>query len=255
MIFDKTNFNEIIILWIGLACIIFIVLGFIKAPYGKHDQKGWGIRIPSRVAWIGMEMPSWLLMGFFALISIQSEIKIISLIFSALWIFHYFHRSFIWPFRAKIAHKKMPLSIAFLAGGFNIINTTVNAEWIFFLRDTYPISWIYSPQFILGIIIFITGLLINITSDNILFNLRKDNNKEYSLPNKGLFQWVSCPNYLGEILEWAGWALMTFSIAGFSFFIWSIANLIPRAISTHKWYKDRFNDYPENRKAIIPYIL
>ena len=80
MIFDKTNFNEIIFLWIGLACIIFIVLNFIKAPYGKHDQKGWGIRIPSRIAWIGMEMPSWLLMGLFALLSIQSEIKIITYI-------------------------------------------------------------------------------------------------------------------------------------------------------------------------------
>ena len=37
--------------------------------------------------------------------------------------------------------------------------------------------------------------------------------------------------------------------------VWVIANLFPRALSHHKWYKEKFSDYPKNRKAIIPGII
>ena len=85
------------------------------------------------------------------------------------------------------------------------------------LRDPYPLSWLYSIQFVGGMIIFFTGFIINISSDNILFKLRKDGKGEYSIPNGKLFNYISCPNYLGEILEWLGWAIMVLSFAGFSF--------------------------------------
>ena len=32
-------------------------------------------------------------------------------------------------------------------------------------------------------------------------------------------------------------------------------NLIPRAIYTHRWFHKNFEDYPAERKAIIPGIL
>ena len=96
---------------------------------------------------------------------------------------------------------------------------------------------------------------INISSDNILFKLRKGGEKEYTIPKKGLFRWVSCPNYLGEILEWMAFALMTWSLAGLSFMIWTMANLVPRAIKGHQWYHSKFDSYPKNRKAIFPYII
>jgi 3-oxo-5-alpha-steroid 4-dehydrogenase 1 len=48
---------------------------------------------------------------------------------------------------------------------------------------------------------------------------------------------------------------MTWSLAGFSFMIWTMANLVPRAIAGHKWYKRAFDNYPSNRKAIFPFIL
>ena len=97
--------------------------------------------------------------------------------------------------------------------------------------------------------------IINISSDNILFKLRKDGKGEYSIPNGKLFNYISCPNYLGEILEWFGWAIMVLSFAGFSFFVWTLANLIPRALSTHNWYNQNFQDYPKDRKALLPYLL
>ena len=33
-------------------------------------------------------------------------------------------------------------------------------------------------------------------------------------------------------------------------FFWTIFNLLPRAISHHKWYKEKFEDYPKEGKII-----
>ena len=92
-------------------------------------------------------------------------------------------------------------------------------------------------------------------SDYLIVGLRKKNGPGYHLPNKFLHKYISSPNYFGEIIEWIGWAVLTWSVSGLVFLIWTIANLFPRAIAHHKWYKEKFDDYPENRKAIIPGII
>ena len=71
----------------------------------------------------------------------------------------------------------------------------------------------------------------------------------------GLFNQISCPNFFGEVLEWFGFAIMTFNFGSLSFFIWTCCNLIPRGIAHHRWYNEHFKDYPTKRKAIIPYLL
>jgi len=48
---------------------------------------------------------------------------------------------------------------------------------------------------------------------------------------------------------------MTMSTAGLTFLIWTIANLLPRAMNHHKWYIENFENYPKDRKAIIPKLL
>ena len=62
-------------------------------------------------------------------------------------------------------------------------------------------------------------------------------------------------DYLGEILEWAGWALATWSFAGSAFAVFTLANLLPRALANHGWFKTQFADYPSSRRALIPYLL
>ena len=57
------------------------------------------------------------------------------------------------------------------------------------------------------------------------------------------------------MIEWIGWAILTWSLAGAAFAIYTIANLLPRALQHHRWYKSQFADYPADRKAIIPYLL
>ena len=40
-----------------------------------------------------------------------------------------------------------------------------------------------------------------------------------------------------------------------SFAIYTLANLLPRALSHHQWYLEKFDDYPKERKAFLPYLL
>lgn len=48
---------------------------------------------------------------------------------------------------------------------------------------------------------------------------------------------------------------MAWTLPGLIFVFFSIANLGPRAMATHKWYRQKFPNYPPNRKAIIPGVL
>ncbi len=32
-------------------------------------------------------------------------------------------------------------------------------------------------------------------------------------------------------------------------------NLVPRALQHHKYYIEKFPDYPKSRKAVIPFVL
>ena len=65
---------------------------------------------------------------------------------------------------------------------------------------------------------------------------------------------MSCPNYLGEILEWTGWAIASWSLAGAAFAVYTAANLAPRAFAHHAWYRQQFQDYPARRKALVPFV-
>jgi 3-oxo-5-alpha-steroid 4-dehydrogenase 1 len=140
---------------------------------------------------------------------------------------------------------------------FNSVNGYLHGRWYFTLGQEYSINWFFSPQFIIGLAIFIGGMAINLHSDHILRNLRKTGEKEteYKIPYGGVFRWVSCGNYFGEVTEWIGWAVLTWSLPGLVFALWVMANLVPRARSHHKWYHEKFPDYPPERKAIFPFLF
>ena len=59
----------------------------------------------------------------------------------------------------------------------------------------------------------------------------------------------------GEILQWFGFALASWSLAGLAFALYTAANLVPRALASHAWYRQQFQEYPESRKAVIPFLL
>ena len=246
-------FNGFIIFWILLGAITFIYLFFVSAPYGRHIRKGWGRNISARAGWVVMESPCVLIMLIYAFI-VKDDLDSLHIIFLSLWLLHYVHRSFIYPFVIDMTNPKMPISIAVSAFFFNIVNVNLQAFGIYYLTD-YSQDWMYSYIFFFGLFIFLIGMYINIKSDYLIVALRRDKGPGYHLPSKFMHKYISSPNYFGEIIEWLGWAILTWSISGAVFALWTIANLFPRALAHHKWYKEKFDDYPSNRKAIIPGII
>jgi 3-oxo-5-alpha-steroid 4-dehydrogenase 1 len=250
---ERSIFTLILLVYFVASLLVFISLFFVKAPYGRYFQKNWGMALPNHLGWMFMEAPSAVL--FVVLFYIGTVPKnTVLIVFFLLWEAHYFHRSFIYPFTLQNSRKKMPIVIMSLAILFNLGNTYVNGRFLFRFSDGYPESWILDPRFIIGIVIFVTGFVINRWADFKLKSLRKGGDAAYYIPRGGLFRWISCPNYFGEIIEWIGWALATWSIPGTIFAIWTFANLAPRAYSHHNWYKKEFLNYPKERKALIPGI-
>ena len=245
-------YNYSLIIIFASAVVVFLLLFFISAPYGKFSREGWGPAFRAKWAWMIMEFLSPALIVYFFLTAERKSLP--GIIFLILWLIHYIHRTFIYPFMQSGRDKSFPVVIVLMAMIFNILNGFVNGYGVFHLDD-YDISWLTSWQFITGLILFIAGFSINKTADKMLRNFRKISLKEYVVPKGWLFNYISSPHYFGEIVEWGGWALMTWSLPGLAFFIFTFANLFPRAIRAHAWYKSNFPDYPADRKAVVPFLV
>ena len=109
---------------------------------------------------------------------------------------------------------------------------------------------------LVGIIIFFAGMLINLQSDHIIRHLRRPGDTRHYIPQGGMYRYVTSANYLGELTEWVGYAILTWSLGGVAFVVWTFANLAPRAKSIHSRYISEFGDQYRslNRKYIIPYL-
>ncbi len=246
-------FNSLIIGWFVLAVVVFISLFFINAPYGRYMRKGWGATINNRLGWLLMESVSSIAFALCYAFGIFRFTPVM-VVFLLMWEAHYIHRAFIYPFSLHTPGKHMPLAVMFLAVFFNTANAYLNGRYLFTFSGGYETAWLTDPRFICGAAIFIAGFIINRSADNTLKRIRENGAKEYAVPLGPVYRWVSCPNYLGELMIWFGWALATWSLAGLSFAIWTAANLIPRARAHHRWYREHFADYPQERKALLPGI-
>ncbi len=234
------------------AGVTFAALVLISAPYGRHARSGWGPTIPARVAWIAMESPAVI---FFIAVYLQGAHRFdaVPLVLLGLWQLHYVNRTFVFPFRMRATGKRMPVLMPLLALVFNCVNAYINARWISHL-GAYDIDWGADPRFALGAVVFLAGWFINVQSDQILLSLRKPGESGYRIPRGGMYRWISCPNYFGEILEWTGWAIATWSLPGVAFAVYTFANLAPRAYQNHRWYREQFPDYPASRRPLVPFV-
>ncbi len=248
-----STYQLITYVWIGMAVLIFFLLLRVTAPYGRHTSSKWGPQIDNHFGWFFMEFPALLVM-IYVLIRNFSTHSIAIEIMIGLYCLHYFNRSFIFPFRIHTKGKKMPVLIMSSGIFFNLCNTFLLGYYFTNFAGNEN-SWLSDIRFITGLVVFFVGAWINWKADNILIHLRKPGETGYKIPTGWLFNQVSCPNLFGELIEWAGFAILCWNLPALTFFIWTAANLIPRAISHHKWYHNQFADYPKERKAVVPYLL
>ncbi len=238
---------------LGTAVVTFFVLMRVSAPYGRHARGGWGPGIPARIGWVVMESPSVLLFVPIFLAGEHAN-ELVPRILFGLWLFHYVYRTFVFPLRMRASGRRMPLVVMGLALVFQLLNSYLIARYVSHF-GRYGAAWLGDPRCAAGITLFLLGWAINYHSDGILLALRASGDVGYRLPSSGLFRWVSCPNYLGELVEWTGWALASWSLAGLAFAAFTAANLVPRARDHHRWYTRTFPDYPATRKALLPFVF
>ncbi len=245
-------------LWImtALAVVVFIVLQRVEAGYGMLLDRKWGPTVPNRAGWVLMEAPVFVLMAVLWLLS-PRRCETVPLVFLAFFQAHYFHRAFIFPLLMR-GRGRMPLSIILMGVTFNACNALMQGGWIFWVSppDAYPATWLLTPQFIAGAALFIFGMGVNLHSDRIIRRLRLPGDSGHYIPKGGMFRWVSSANYFGELVEWCGFAVMTWSWAGAVFALWTFANLAPRAEALRRRYATEFGkEFTSlNRKRIIPFI-
>lgn len=260
---DATSLHHVLLITYAVASVVvFLSLMFgPTAAYGRHDSQDrawwWGPGIPTRWSWIIMEAPSCL--GF-ALIFFLGDraLELAPLVLLLMWQAHYFHRSFIYPFVRRLKPgDSTPLLIPATGFATNIGIAFLNAAILSWsvLGPGYDTTWLTDPRFIAGLLIFIAGYRINRKADAMLAALRKPGETGYKIPRGWLYEKISCPNYFGEILIWVGWAVATWSLAGAVFVLWTVANLVPRALAHHGWYREKFAEYPTRRKAVIPGLV
>ena len=173
---------------------------------------------------------------------------------SALWLAHYAHRTLLWPWLIQKQSATVSSTMLIGAVAFNLVN---GIFWGWFMGGIadYAEQWLTDPRFLSGLALTIAGAALNVQADYRLRHLRNLNSGRRVLPRGGAFELVSCPNLSGEIIEWLGFALLTWSLPGLAFALWTIANLAPRAVWRRNWYRENFSDYPKQRPALFPGIL
>lgn len=251
---ERAFFDGLLAAWFVMAAVTFVSLCFVTAPYGRHARGGWGPEVPARAGWMIMELPAVVLPAvLFATGPRTAAPAAIAML--VLWEVHYVHRTFVHPVRMRMAGKTMPVSIPAMAFVTNLGIDYLNARWVFGLSPAYGAEWLTDPRFLAGTAVFAIGFVLNRHADHVLRNLRRPGETGYRIPRGGAYRWVSCPNYLGEIVQWSGWAVLTWSLPGLAFALWTAANLGPRAVAHHRWYRERFPDYPPERRALVPGVL
>ncbi|MFC1950789.1 DUF1295 domain-containing protein [Chloroflexota bacterium] len=250
---EQAVFNGLIAGWFVLAAVIFVALLFFVAPYGRHVRKGWGSTLRNTLGWVVMEAAAPIV--FAVCYVLGGNYSWTAAVFFVMWEVHYLHRSFIYPFTLRGGNaRRMPVSVAAMGLLFNGVNGYLNGRYLYTFSSGYANDWLRDPRFVIGAVIFILGYAINRRADLILRELRQSGETGYKVPSQWLYRWISCPNYLGEIMQWVGWAVATWSLAALAFAVWTAANLVPRARANHAWYHSTFDDYPAGRKALIPRV-
>lgn len=240
----------------AMAVVVFISLYFVKAGYGQFRTKQWGWSINNKVAWMLMEAPVFFVMLY---VWAQADAKwhVPELILFLLFELHYFQRSFVFPWLMK-GHSKMPIAIMLMGVTFNVINGLMQGGGLYWFPNpdfsegaSYLLRW----NAILGIAFFVAGWVINLHSDHVIRHLRQPGDTNHYLPQGGMYRYVTSANYLGELMEWVGFALAAATPVAWVFPLWTAANLVPRAHAIHIKYRQEFGDEAVGqRKRIIPFV-
>lgn len=250
-------------LTIGFVFAAFVLFAgrLVQTPYGRFASPKWGVALSPKLGWWLMELPATVV---FLAVYVQGSraLEPTPLVLALIWAIHYGNRGWFFPLTLRVAKgRKTTFGLAVVAIGMFVtsIHGYLNAAFFSEYGAQYTTAWLTDPRFLAGLAVYYSGYFGILHSERIVRNLRPKDaapsaGKDYKIPYGGLFRYVSSPAYFAELVAWAGFALMTWSLAGVLIFLISAGNLVPRAFATHKWYRETFPDYPKERKALVPFV-
>ncbi|KAK9541765.1 hypothetical protein VZT92_001785 [Zoarces viviparus] len=223
-----------------------------QTSYGRHMGLPPPARtVPARLAWFLQEMPA-LLMPLLLTLTRHKPSSTGKYLLLGTFCLHYFQRTFVYSLLTR--GNPFPLGVMLPAGFFCSLNGLLQGHYLLHCAQLDN-EWSADYRYKSGLLLFYIGMAINVHSDYILRNLRKPGDVVYKIPTGGLFEYVSGANYLGEIVEWFGYAVATWSLPALSFAVFSLCFIGPRAYHHHRFYQEKFKDYPKLRRALIPFVF
>jgi very-long-chain enoyl-CoA reductase len=173
-----------------------------------------------------------------------------------LWCFHFLRRAAESAWVHRYSKSNMPWSALLI-------------EYVYYWGFAFWIAWaitspIYTapalPLVVVGLCLFLLSECGNAAAHLMLRRLRPEGSTQRQLPQGFLFERVSCPNYLFEVMSWVGFTILTWALSSLVFTLTGAAILTAWARERHQAYKSEFDGkdgkalYPEKRKAIFPFL-
>ncbi|SUD49046.1 3-oxo-5-alpha-steroid 4-dehydrogenase [Nocardia otitidiscaviarum] len=251
------------VLAIGFAFAAFVLIGglFGQSPYGRFATAKLGLNLNPRLGWWLMEIPATVVFAVCFLAG-PNRFEPTALVLAAIWVLHYGNRGWFFPLSIRqVPGKRGSFNISVLAMGMFVTALHGYLNGTLFSHDyldRYDTDWLTDPRFLIGLVVYLCGFALLVHSESIVRNLRDKNDPgatEYKIPYGGGFRFVTSPTYLGELIAWTGFAILTWALPGVVILLITVGNLVPRAFATHRWYREKFADYPAERKALIPFVI
>lgn len=253
------------VLTAAFAFAAFVIVGglFAQSSYGRFSTTKLGLNLNPKLGWWLMEIPATVVFAVSYLTG-PERFAPTSLVLAGIWALHYANRGWFFPLAIRqMPGKRGTFNVSVIVMGMLVtsmhgyLNGTLFSHNFF---GQYSTAWLTDPRFLIGLVIYLCGFALLVNSESIVRNLREKGGpasaveQEYRIPFGGGFRFVTSPAYLGEIIAWTGFAVLTWALPGVAILLITAGNLVPRAIGTHSWYQQKFPDYPTDRKALIPYV-
>ena len=177
--------NTVAILVIFAATpLVFIMLYFITAPYGRHFRSGWGPSIASRASWFLMELPAMVVIAGVVLFD-ERRASPLALVLLGLWEMHYIYRTCLFPLLMKDTGKRFPVLLILFAGVFNSLNGYANGHFLTGFSLLPNSGIIPAARVGLGMALFVAGFVTHVRADAESARLAGERRRRLQDPPRG----------------------------------------------------------------------
>ncbi|MBS9534042.1 3-oxo-5-alpha-steroid 4-dehydrogenase [Mycobacterium sp. M1] len=257
----NSGYDTVLAAAFAFAALVIIGGFFGQSSYGRFSSKKLGFNLNPKFGWWLMEIPATVVFAV-AYLTGPHRSAAAPLVLAGMWLLHYANRGWFFPLAIRqVPGKRNTFNASVIVMGMLVTSMHGYLNGALFSHDyfgQYTAGWLTDPRFIVGVVIYLGGFALLVSSESIVRNLRDKNNPgavEYRVPFGGGFRLVTSPAYLGELIAWTGFTIFTWALPGLVILLITAGNLIPRALATHGWYRQKFPDYPAERRALIPYLV